>query len=76
MNIYSRLLVGLRWMNTFQVDGTETWIYESHDCAEASNKVDKAFFWTSLFISFGFWFIMMIGDLLTLRLLWVIITIN
>lgn len=29
-----RLLVGLKWLNDFKTDGSEIWIYQSHDLAE------------------------------------------
>ena len=53
-NISGRFLVGLRWWNEVNEDGTEEWIYESsHEIKKTS--IDSSIFWVSLYVTPVFW---------------------
>lgn len=47
-NITGRLLVGLRWRNKINEDGSEEWVFESLNEKAQSNKVDVYAFWVGL----------------------------
>mmetsp|Transcript_17256 Transcript_17256/g.23748 ORF Transcript_17256/g.23748 Transcript_17256/m.23748 type:complete len:288 (-) Transcript_17256:318-1181(-) len=54
-NITGRLLVGLRWWNKVEGDGSTTqWIYESAESAN-TNKFDNSVFWTVLYSTPAVW---------------------
>lgn len=53
-NISGRLLVGLRWWNEVNEDGTEEWIFESANEVRDTN-IDTSIFWGSLYITPLFW---------------------
>nr|CAG8577960.1 6560_t:CDS:2 [Entrophospora candida] len=75
-NVTSRLLVGLRWWNDIQEDGSNMWMFESHDPSRPVNPTDSHIFWVSLYapiviwIFFGFfallkqWFLIVLVALL------------
>lgn len=53
-NISGRFIVGLRWWNEVNEDGTEEWIFES-DNEERKANIDSSIFWGSLYITPAFW---------------------
>ena len=53
-NISGRFLVGLRWWNEVNEDGTEEWIFES-DHEVRQKNIDTTIFWTSLYATPIFW---------------------
>lgn len=65
-NISGRILVGLRWWNKIKEDGTEVWIYESEN-EKNKSKGDTYIFWTSIYISFGFWLLCTFWELIRLK---------
>lgn len=53
-NISGRFLVGLRWWNEVNEDGSEEWIFESdHEVRKTS--IDTSIFWGSLYATPIFW---------------------
>jgi len=44
-NVSGRCLVGLRWWNKINDDGTDEWIYESKETEAQANRVDYVCFW-------------------------------
>ncbi|RHZ77865.1 hypothetical protein Glove_170g41 [Diversispora epigaea] len=56
-NVTGRLLVGLRWWNDIQPDGTNVWMFESRDPSRPVNTTDSRIFWFSLYITIVIWVI-------------------
>lgn len=48
------MLVGLRWWNEVNEDGTEEWIFESDHEIRQTN-IDTSIFWGSLYVTPIFW---------------------
>nr|CAG8570918.1 11533_t:CDS:2 [Entrophospora candida] len=51
----SRLLVGLRWWNDIQEDGSNMWMFESRDPSRPVNPTDSRIFWISLYATIVIW---------------------
>lgn len=68
-NISGRFLVGLRWWNEINDDGTEEWIYESESEVRESN-IDSKIFWTSLYVTPIFWGVFLFFNIISLSLFW------
>ena len=63
-NLSGRLLVGLRWGIDFDEDGEEHWKFECRvDEKENSGASDKAFWWTLIFFSLIWAFLLVINIL-------------
>ena len=71
-NISGRFLVGLRWWNEVNEDGTEEWIYESEHEVRHSN-IDTKIFWTSLYGTPIFWSVYLIFQIIGLNWLWAMV---
>ncbi|CAG8445659.1 1898_t:CDS:2 [Ambispora gerdemannii] len=56
-NVTGRLLVGLRWWNEIQEDGSNVWMFESRDPSRPVNQTDARVFWISLYVTFVAWII-------------------
>jgi hypothetical protein len=69
-NITGRLLVGLRWKNRVNEDGTEEWLFESLNEEANLNSMDKYMFWGVLLVSPVIWAIFLVANLLTFVLFW------
>ncbi|CAG8676902.1 19442_t:CDS:2 [Dentiscutata erythropus] len=54
-NVSGRLLVGLRWWNDIQPDGTNVWMFESRDPSRPVNPTDSRIFWISLYATVVIW---------------------
>ncbi|GES89555.1 Golgi apparatus membrane protein tvp23 [Rhizophagus clarus] len=54
-NVTGRLLVGLRWWNDIQPDGTNAWVFESRDPSKPVNPIDSRIFWISLYATLAIW---------------------
>ncbi|CAG8449300.1 10373_t:CDS:2 [Ambispora leptoticha] len=54
-NVTGRLLVGLRWWNEIQEDGSNMWMFESRDPSRPVNQTDSRIFWISLYVTFVVW---------------------
>lgn len=48
-NVSGRVLVGLRFWNQVDEDGSSYWVFESRDPSQPSNAVDSKMFWTALY---------------------------
>lgn len=74
-NISGRLLVGLRWRNNIDADGSSRWSFESFEDARYVHPTDSACFWATLFVSPAIWFLILVGHVLTLKLLWLVLVL-
>ena len=65
------MLVGLRWWSDILEDGTEKWIFESHDKQFNPNAVDSLFFWTGQVAASGTWAFFLVLNVLSFTPYWV-----
>ena len=49
-NVSGRLLVGLRWWNDVKPDGTNEWVFESHEDKTLINPYESKVFWIVLIV--------------------------
>ena len=69
-NISGRILVGLRWWNTFDQNTQENkWTFESKNEIKESN-MDRTTFWFSLYGFTGIWAILFIWECIRLNFTW------
>jgi hypothetical protein len=73
-NISGRLLVGLRWWNEINEDGTNSWLFESKD-NRVVNKTDSRIFWGALYIAPIIWILFALMSLLSLSFKWFLVDI-
>lgn len=65
-NVSGRLLVGLRWWNEVDDDGTSVWRFESLPDSEKGrlNQLEGMIFWGALIISPLFWIVCLVTSVL------------
>jgi len=73
-NISGRLLVGLRWWNEINEDGTNSWLFESKD-NRVINKTDSRIFWGALYIAPVVWLVFAIVSLVSFNFKWLLVDI-
>ncbi|GJQ11127.1 hypothetical protein GpartN1_g2918.t1 [Galdieria partita] len=75
-NITGRLLVGLRWWNEVQEDGSTRWRFESkEDPTYKPNKVDSRVFWWSMYLTPLLWVVLGIVCILKFHITWLVAVI-
>lgn len=74
-NVTGRLLVGLRWWNRIQPDGSNEWVFESLDDMSEIGTIDSRIFWTGLYGAPVIWTMFFIISLLKFNLEWLLIVI-
>jgi len=72
-NVSGRLLVGLRWWNHIDADGTSRWRFESYEDSRSIHATDSSAFWITLFAAPVIWAVLAIGTLLSLHFMWLIL---
>lgn len=72
-NVTGRLLVGLRWWNDIQDDGSSKWVFESNISEAKMDPVDTAIFWNFTYIWVIFWVFLFVVNLLSLSLNWLLL---
>jgi hypothetical protein len=72
-NITGRLLVGLRWWNKINEDGTNEWIFESHEDLTVIDPLDARVFWTGLYLTPTIWILLLIVAILKFNIQWALI---
>jgi len=72
-NISGRLLVGLRWWNEINEDGTNSWLFESKD-NRVVNKTSRVF-WGALYIAPAVWLVFAIVSLLSFSFKWLLVDV-
>lgn len=73
-NVTGRLLVGLRWWNKVEDEGT-TWIFESAEGKRPVNPFDRNVFWSVLYGTPIIWSVFFVLALLSLALNWLLIVV-
>ncbi|KAF2072052.1 hypothetical protein CYY_006642 [Polysphondylium violaceum] len=74
-NITGRLMVGLRWWNQVNDDGTNSWYFESASPDQRPNPTESFIFWMALYFTPLVWLLFLILSLLSFSFNWSIITI-
>eukprot|EP00127_Corallochytrium_limacisporum_P002838 Clim_evm17s142 gene=Clim_evmTU17s142 len=74
-NVSGRLLVGLRWWNEVQEDGTTTWRFESRHDQWKPNPAESRTFWTSLYGYPVAWVALGLAALFSISVSWLIIVV-
>ncbi|KAK9727554.1 Golgi apparatus membrane protein tvp23 [Basidiobolus ranarum] len=72
-NVTGRLLVGLRWWNEVQEDGTNVWVFESRDQTRIPNGVDSRMFWYSLYATPIVWLFFALIAIIRFNFQWLLI---
>ncbi|KAL9538106.1 hypothetical protein MBANPS3_011192 [Mucor bainieri] len=72
-NVSGRLLVGLRWWNEIQLDGSNKWVFESANPDRKSNSVDSQLFWMVLYGTPLVWGVFAFSCILTMKVSWLFI---
>ena len=73
-NVSGRILVGLRWWNEVQEDGSEKWIFESSD-EKKETSIDTTIFWGSTYITPIFWAVFVVLELISFSLMWLLLCV-
>lgn len=68
-----RLLVGLRWWNRINDDGTNEWVFESHEDMTEIDALDSQVFWTGLYGSPAVWALLFVVAVLKFNVQWALI---
>ncbi|DAZ92980.1 TPA: hypothetical protein N0F65_004355 [Lagenidium giganteum] len=74
-NVTGRLLVGLRWWNKINEDGTNEWIFESHEDMTGIDPLDSRVFWTGLYVTPAIWTFLFIVAVLKFSIQWALIVV-
>ncbi|KAI8993455.1 hypothetical protein BDB01DRAFT_691083, partial [Pilobolus umbonatus] len=72
-NVSGRLLVGLRWWNEIQPDGSNKWVFESAHPNRKPNSSDSKLFWTVLYGTPIIWMFLAFVCLITWDFSWLVI---
>lgn len=75
-NVTGRILVGLRWWNEIQEDGSEVIRYETADLSEHNqhNVTDGIFFWGSQIIFLLLWTLISLYYIISIKPLWMLLS--
>ncbi|KAF1320981.1 Ribosephosphate pyrophosphokinase, partial [Globisporangium splendens] len=74
-NVTGRLLVGLRWWNRINEDGTNEWIFESHEDMTEIDALDSQVFWGGLYGTPVVWVFLLIIAVLKFNVQWALIVV-
>lgn len=74
-NVTGRLLVGLRWWNKINEDGTSEWVFESHEDMTEIDPLDSRVFWTGLYGAPAVWVMLLIIAVLKFNVEWALIVV-
>jgi hypothetical protein len=69
------LLVGLRWWNRLDEDGTSEWVFESHEVVTEIDPLDSRVFWTGLYGAPALWVMLLIVAVLKFNIEWALIVV-
>ncbi|VDP19318.1 unnamed protein product [Soboliphyme baturini] len=74
-NVTGRLLVGLRWRNYVDEDGSSHWQFESKNTKTEQNVVETQIFWFVLIFFPMLWTIFSLVAFLTLKWTWLVVVL-
>ncbi|GAA5994381.1 hypothetical protein JCM5350_005168, partial [Sporobolomyces pararoseus] len=67
-NVSGRVLVGLRFWNQVDEDGTSFWVFESRSPDQPANKVDAKMFWIAMYSFPAAWILLLFVGILKFNL--------
>ncbi|GAA6013317.1 hypothetical protein JCM11491_006352 [Sporobolomyces phaffii] len=67
-NVSGRVLVGLRFWNQVDEDGTSFWVFESRSPDQPANKVDAKMFWIAMYSFPAAWVLLLFVGILKFNL--------
>ncbi|BGP21336.1 Golgi apparatus membrane protein tvp23 [Rhodotorula toruloides] len=67
-NVSGRVLVGLRFWNQVDDDGTSFWVFESRSPSQPSNAVDSKMFWVAMYAFPAAWILLLFVGILKFNL--------
>ena len=73
-NVAGRLILGMRWTNVVNDDGTSTWKFEYAKIDMQDKATQRRYFWLILFASTGLWGLFTFFNVIRLSLGWVFVT--
>ncbi|XP_072044684.1 Golgi apparatus membrane protein TVP23 homolog B-like [Amphiura filiformis] len=75
-NITGRLLVGLRWWNHIDEDGTSHWVFESRKGKKiVETPTESRIFWLGLIVCPLLWAVFVFVNLFTLKFAWLVVSL-
>lgn len=74
-NVSGRLLVGLRWWNETNSDGTSIWVFETADPQRYINPIDSKVFWLFSYATPALWLGLALLAILKFEFLWLLLVI-
>jgi len=72
-NVSGRLLVGLRWWNETNEDGTNVWVFESAQDQRQIQQLEALVFWVSLYLTPAIWALFSLICILRLNAYWLLV---
>lgn len=67
--------MGLRWWNRINEDGTNEWIFESHEDMTEIDPLDSQVFWGGLYGTPAVWVLLLIVAVLKFNVQWALIVV-
>jgi hypothetical protein len=74
-NVTGRLLVGLRWWNEVDEDGSSKWVYESKPATRKIHPADSLVFWGTLYATPIVWIVLFLTGLSGLKIQWLLVVV-
>jgi hypothetical protein len=74
-NVSGRLLVGLRWWNRINEDGSSEWVFESHEDLTEIDPLDSKVFWAGLYFTPVVWVLFLVIAVLKFNIQWALIVV-
>ncbi|XP_068193375.1 Golgi apparatus membrane protein TVP23 homolog B isoform X2 [Antennarius striatus] len=72
-NVSGRLLVGLRWWNQVDEDGTSHWFFESSKSRKTTSNAESSVFWLGLIVCPFIWVVFLFSTLLSFNIKWLVV---
>ncbi len=72
-NVTGRLLVGLRWWNNIQEDGSSQWVFESHLDETNLDTIDREVFWKTTYVWCALWVVLFVINLFSFSFDWLLL---
>ncbi|XP_068606115.1 Golgi apparatus membrane protein TVP23 homolog B-like [Brachionichthys hirsutus] len=74
-NVSGRLLVGLRWWNRVDEDGTSRWFFESSKRRNTASSGESSVFWLGLVVCPLLWVVLLFSALLSFNIKWLVVVL-
>ncbi|XP_059204845.1 Golgi apparatus membrane protein TVP23 homolog B [Centropristis striata] len=74
-NVSGRLLVGLRWWNQVDENGTSHWVFESKKTHSLNTSAESQIFWLGLVVCPMFWIVFVFSTIFSFKIKWLAVVI-